>query len=49
MREMMQVHRENPLCHSCHARMDPLGLAFENFNAMGQWRETERRQPIDGG
>lgn len=47
MREMMQVHRENPLCHSCHARMDPLGLAFENFNAMGQWRETERRQPID--
>jgi hypothetical protein len=47
MREMMQAHRENPLCHSCHARMDPLGLAFENFNALGQWRETERRQPID--
>jgi hypothetical protein len=47
MREMMQAHRENPLCHSCHARMDPLGLAFENFNALGQWRETERNQPID--
>jgi hypothetical protein len=47
MREVMAVHRENPLCHSCHARMDPLGLAFENFNAMGQWRDTERRQPID--
>ena len=27
--------------------MDPLGLAFENFNALGMWRETERKQPID--
>ena len=32
---------------SCHARMDPLGLALENFNALGMWRETERKQPID--
>jgi hypothetical protein len=47
MREAMEVHRSNPLCHSCHARMDPLGLALENFNALGLWRETERDQEID--
>jgi hypothetical protein len=46
-REMMQVHRDNALCASCHKRMDPLGLAFENFNALGLWRETERGEPVD--
>jgi hypothetical protein len=45
--EMLAVHRENKLCSSCHERMDPLGLAFENFNAMGAWRDTESRQPIE--
>jgi hypothetical protein len=45
--EMLAVHRENKLCSSCHNRMDPLGLAFENFNALGGWRETEARQTID--
>jgi len=35
------------LCSGCHNRMDPLGLAFENFNAMGMWRDTERQQSID--
>src|SRR6185369_2930114 len=34
---------------SCHNRMDPLGLALENFNALGMWREKERNQPIDAG
>jgi hypothetical protein len=47
MREVMAIHRSEPLCYSCHARMDPLGLALENFNALGQWREAERGQPID--
>ena len=47
LRDVLKVHRENPLCASCHNRMDPLGLAFENFNALGLWREKERRQPID--
>jgi hypothetical protein len=47
LREMLQLHREKPLCSSCHNRMDPIGLALENFNALGMWRETERRQPID--
>ncbi len=47
LREVLAIHREQPLCASCHNRMDPLGLALENFNALGMWRETERRQPID--
>lgn len=47
LRESLVLHREKPLCASCHERMDPLGLAFENFNAMGMWREQERKQPID--
>ncbi len=47
LREMLGVHRENPLCASCHERMDPLGLALENFNAMGQWRDEDAEQTID--
>ena len=47
VREVMAIHRANALCASCHSRMDPLGLALENFNALGMWRETERKQPID--
>jgi len=46
-REVLAVHREDPLCATCHARMDPLGLALENFNAFGRFRSTERQQPID--
>jgi hypothetical protein len=47
LREALQQHRDKPLCASCHARMDPIGLAFENFNALGMWREKERNQTID--
>ncbi len=48
VRELQQLHREDPLCHSCHSRMDPLGLALENFNILGQWRDTEAQgQPLD--
>ena len=46
LRDILKVHRENPACASCHNRMDPIGLAFENFNALGMWRDTERKQPI---
>ena len=46
-RELLAIHRAKPLCNSCHARMDPLGLALENFNALGIWRDKERGQPID--
>ena len=47
VRELMALHRAKPLCNSCHSRMDPLGLALENFNALGMWREKESGQPID--
>ena len=47
LRETLALHRKEALCASCHNRMDPLGLAFENFNALGIWRDTEFNQPID--
>jgi mono/diheme cytochrome c family protein len=42
VREMIARHRSNPTCASCHAVMDPLGLALENFDATGMWRERDR-------
>ena len=42
MRERMVQHRANPVCASCHAVMDPLGLALENFDAVGRWRIAAR-------
>jgi hypothetical protein len=47
MREMMEIHRKNPDCRGCHARMDPIGLGLENFNALGQFRTQENGKPID--
>jgi len=48
MRERMVQHRANPACASCHARMDPLGFALENFDAVGRWRTVgESGEPID--
>jgi mono/diheme cytochrome c family protein len=47
VRQMLEVHRANPACASCHARMDPLGLSLENFDAIGQWRTTDAGHPID--
>jgi Protein of unknown function (DUF1588)/Protein of unknown function (DUF1585) len=46
-REAIVIHRADPLCASCHARMDPLGLALENFNGFGRFRAIENQQPID--
>ena len=48
LRDALAMHREKPLCASCHNRMDPLGLALENFNAMGAWRDTDQGLPIEG-
>ena len=39
IREQMAEHRANPVCASCHAQMDQLGFALENFDAIGEWRE----------
>jgi len=47
MKEAMQVHRANPACAGCHARMDPIGFALENFDAVGRWRSEENGTPID--
>ena len=47
LRATLEMHRDSPMCSSCHSRMDPIGLAMENFNALGMWRERERGQPID--
>ena len=47
MRERMAHHRRNAICASCHVRMDPLGLALENFDATGRWRTAEGGNPID--
>ncbi len=48
MRERMVQHRANPVCASCHSMMDPLGLALENFDGVGKWREkSESNGPLD--
>ena len=49
VRERMEQHRANPTCAACHAKMDPLGFALENFDAVGQWRSVDREAdaPID--
>ncbi len=47
MREMMEIHRKDPDCRGCHARMDPIGLGLENFDALGRFRKTESGKPID--
>jgi hypothetical protein len=47
VREMLELHRKNPVCASCHARMDPLGFSLENFDAVGQWRTKDAGTPID--
>ena len=49
VRERMEQHRANPVCASCHAQMDPLGFALENFDAVGRWRAVDGHAsvPID--
>lgn len=47
LRQRMEQHRANPSCANCHARMDPLGFAFENFDAIGRFREKDGKFPID--
>ncbi len=47
MREAMELHRSNAICRSCHARMDPIGFALENFDGVGKWRDREGGSVID--
>jgi len=47
LRDAMVQHRASPACAGCHARMDPIGFAMENFDAVGRWRERDGEQSID--
>jgi hypothetical protein len=47
LRQQMEQHRQNPSCAVCHAKLDPLGFGLENFDAIGAWRTTDNKQPID--
>ena len=47
VRERMELHRKDPVCAACHTVIDPPGLALENFDPIGRWRDTDAGQPID--
>jgi hypothetical protein len=47
MRQQIEMHRKNQPCASCHKIMDPIGLALENFDAIGTWRTTDNGSPIN--
>jgi hypothetical protein len=47
LRERMEQHRSNPVCASCHSRMDPLGFALEHFDPTGRWRDNDGGAPIN--
>jgi hypothetical protein len=46
-RQRLEIHRTNPECAACHARMDPLGFGLEGFDATGRWRHHQNGQPVD--
>ena len=47
MRQIMEAHHTNPACASCHSIFEPIGLALENFDAVGAWRTQDEGSPID--
>jgi hypothetical protein len=47
VRERMEAHRKNPACNSCHRVIDPLGLALENYDVTGRWRNFDHGVPVD--
>ncbi|GAB5495615.1 MAG: DUF1592 domain-containing protein [Phycisphaerales bacterium] len=47
LREQLEAHLTDPSCAACHVRMDPIGLAMENFDAVGGWRDAYENAPID--
>jgi hypothetical protein len=47
LRQQLEKHRADPVCASCHNAMDPIGLAMENFNAVGVWRDRDNNGVID--
>ena len=47
LREALERHRADPACAACHAKLDPLGFALENFDAVGAWRTEDGGAPVD--
>ena len=47
LRKRLEIHRSNPACASCHAQMDAIGLAMENYDAIGKWRTDDAGKPMD--
>jgi hypothetical protein len=47
LRQRMEQHRTDPVCASCHAKMDPIGFGFENYDAIGRWRTSDGKFPLD--
>ena len=47
LRQQLEAHRASPQCSSCHNLMDPIGLALENFDAVGTYRTTDNGSPVD--
>ncbi len=47
LRERLAAHRDNPACAACHQRIDPVGFALENYDAVGRWRDSEGELSID--
>ncbi|HYP05213.1 MAG TPA: DUF1592 domain-containing protein [Bryobacteraceae bacterium] len=49
LREALSRHRSDPICSSCHSRMDPLGFGLENYDPIGRWRTEDNKAPIQVG
>ena len=49
LRKQLEAHRSNPVCASCHSKMDVLGFGLENYNAIGKWRTMDGKFPVDVG
>ncbi len=47
LREMLELHRQKSECASCHAKIDPLGFGFQNYDAIGRWSDVDAGKPID--
>ena len=47
LKERIENHRNHAACNSCHAKIDPWGIAFENYDALGRWRDQVNGKPVD--
>jgi mono/diheme cytochrome c family protein len=47
LKERLEDHRDDPACYSCHANIDPWGIVFENYDAIGSWRTEAGEKPVD--